>query len=241
MLILLEIFAAFLLVGLVVCCLGMIVPLKFLGLSRPKAVLLTLSALATSFGLSMFGLQVASATYSDLPQKMTVQAEQAAQVVKPTVALASTSRVLNTLFDFEHSEFCQRYACREDSQSLVRNGGTNHSYRTNLEDVLIEVQDNSSRQPPLTGFGIMFFNRDRLSPQDYNVVNTLVRSAGQSTNHAKTMAYIAKNIETDIACQTCRMEDSKNFVVDGDFHVWAIKVFQQQVGWRRTVNSKLHP
>jgi hypothetical protein len=233
MLVLLRILAGLLLVGLVVGCIGIIFPVKCLGLTRRRAVVLTLSALAASFGLSMFALHIASQMYPDRAQQTTVQVKQSAPMPTADATPAPTSRVLSTLTDFEHSEFCQRYACREDSQSVVRNGDTNHSYHTNLEDVGIEVEDNSSRQPPLTGFGIMFFNRERLSSQDFEVINTLVRSTDQSANHAKTTAYIAKNVETDISCRTCEMFDSPNFVSDGDFHVWAIKVFQQQVGWRR--------
>jgi len=183
--------------------------------------MLAISALAACFGISMCALYITSKMYP-LQQQTAVHVKQSAALPTPGAVPVPTSRVLNTLFDFEHSEFCQRFACREDKQWIVRNGDKNHAYLTNLgDDVDVEVQDNSSRQPPLTGLGIMFFNREQLSAQDFEVINTLVRSTNESTNHAKTMAYIAKNIETDINCRTCQMEDSPNFITDGDFHVWA--------------------
>lgn len=216
--------------GLAVGCIGIITPLKFLGLSRRGAVRLTLSTLAASFVLSMCALYTTSKMYPDRPQQATVHVAPSRPVTP-----ALTSRALNTVPDFEHSEFCRRYACREDRHWIVRNGDTNHSYDTNLEGVDVEVQDNPSRQPPLTGLGISFNYREdeRLSPQDFEVIETLVRCTDQSSDHAKTMDYIRKNIEIDINCRTCSMFDSSNFVTDGDFHVWAKKVDQQQVGWKR--------
>ena len=71
---------------------------------------------------------------------------------------------------------------------------------------------------------ISLLEREQLSQEDFNVITALLRSIGQSMNHDKTASFIKENIENEISCRTCRLDESANFVTDGDFHIWAGKV-----------------
>jgi hypothetical protein len=221
MLLVLRILAGLLLLVLFLGLIGIIVPLKFLRVSRRGAVVLTLVTLAASVALSLYGAHIArtiAPVSTDRPNDSTVA----------QTAHSPASRVLNTQLDFENSEFCRSYHCKEDKHWPVRSGDVNHSYNTSLSNLGVEMWDNSSRNPALTGFGLSFFDRDQLSDEDLKIITTLVRSTDQAANHDKTITFIKRNIEIEISCRTCQLDDSANFVRDGDFRLWAGKVGTEQ-------------
>jgi hypothetical protein len=104
----------------------------------------------------------------------------------------------------------------------------NHSYLTRADNLDVELQDNSSGNPPVTGLGLSFFYRDQLSPEDFNLISALVHSVDRNANHDKAISFIKRNVENELACRTCQLDDSANFVTDGDFHIWAGKVGAEQ-------------
>jgi hypothetical protein len=224
-----RVLAALFMLVLLLGVIGIIVPLKFLRLSRRGAALLTLVTFVASLALNVYGFHVAQ-TMGLVPANKVSSDSAVQQPTKPP-----TSRVLNTRSDFENSEFCQSYHCKEGQPRTLRNGDTTHDYDTNLRehdtnlsDVSVDLEDNSNRNPAVTGCGLMFFYRDQLSADDFNVIAALVRSTDQTANHRKALSFIKKNIESELACRTCQLDDSTNFVTDGDFRIWAGKVGAEQ-------------
>lgn len=144
--------------------------------------------------------------------------------------------MIRTQSDFEHSQFCDRYRCREQDQWAVSHGDMNHIYASHSVDLGVDMQDNPTRNPPVTGFGLSFYNRDHLSAEDFDSITLLVRSSDQAINHDKTISFITANVEKEVSCTTCALDDSANFVTDGDYHVWAGKVGAEQIiDFRRVV------
>ena len=227
MLVVLRILAALILLTLLLSVIGIIIPLKFVRLSRGGAGILMLIALVAAVGLSLYAVHIAPTIAAVSPDR------RSNDLARAKTANSPISRVLNTQSDFEHSEFCQSYHCKEDKHWPVRNGDVNHSYDTTVNDLMVEIEDNSTRNPKVTGFGMIFLGRDQLSPEDFNTIAILVRGIDQSANHDKTISFIKGNIENEISCRTCQLNESTNFVTDGDFRVWAGKVGSDQ-----TISSK---
>jgi hypothetical protein len=143
-----------------------------------------------------------------------------------TTAEPPLSKEIKTQSDFEHSEFCQLYHCKEEKQWPVHTGDVNHAYITSVADLGIEIQVN--RNQIVTGFDLTFFNRDQLTNEDFNVIAALVRSANQTASHDKTISFVKKNIERGV--DQIKMA---NFIDDGDFRIRAGKVIQQTVSFQR--------
>lgn len=151
---------------------------------------------------------------------------------------APDSVVIKSQADFERSRFCNDYGCAEDRHWPLRSGDIAHTYNTNYHDVEVDLSVSNSADSVVTSLGVTFFDQDRLSFNDFGFIAALVRSTNQSANHHKTISFIRENVEHKITCRTCQLDDSDNFVRDGDFHVWAGKVGEQQtVIFKRVIHG----
>ncbi len=99
---------------------------------------------------------------------------------RASTPFVTSSKGIKTELDFEQSKFCRQYRCEESSHYTLQNGEVNHVYHTSLNQVGVELQTNARPNLAVTGLGLMFYERGRLSDEDFNVIDTLVRS-GDST------------------------------------------------------------
>ena len=149
--------------------------------------------------------------------------EQQAKSAEPPV-----SKGITTQSDFEHSKFCRQYHCKETDSHPVRNGDVNHNYGTSLTQVGVDLQTKSNSNPTVTGLGLSFYGRDRLSDEDFNVIDALVQSTNQTAKHEKTASFIRDNVEKAV-CDECQVDQSAKSTRDGDFRIWAAKSGDDQV------------
>jgi hypothetical protein len=145
------------------------------------------------------------------------------------------SKQINTESDFESSEFCRQYHCKESGHWDVQNGKMNHTYETTTNHVSVEVQTAAGNS--VTGFGLMFSERDRLSDEDLSAIGTLTRSVDQSVGHDKTISFIKGNVEVKV-CSTCQVDQSAKSIKDGNFRIWAGKSGTDQVVSFKRVEPK---
>ena len=137
---------------------------------------------------------------------------------------------VRTQTDFEDSEFCRRYNCKESNHWELRNGEMNYSYKTSLHNVSPEIQTNAASI--VTGIGLGFYERMRLSGEDFDVISTLTRSIDHTGKHNKTMSFIEDHVETKV-CDTCSVMNSGQYATDGDFRIRAGKAMNEVVSFQR--------
>ena len=68
--------------------------------------------------------------------------EQLAPTNSPTVTvipLPNKPTLLNSLQEFENSQFCQIYRCKVSDSWLLKAGGTDNTYDTNIPNVIVEI------------------------------------------------------------------------------------------------------
>jgi len=126
------------------------------------------------------------------------------------------SKQINTESDFENSEFCRQYHCKESGHWDVQGGEINHTYETTTNHVSVEVQTSASNS--VTGFGLVFSERDRLAGGDFEIISALIRSVDQNAKHEKTLSFIRANVDNRV-CRTCTVPGDGKQVVDGDYQI----------------------
>ncbi len=146
------------------------------------------------------------------------------------------SKEIKSQADFEQSEFCRQYRCKEGDHGVLQDGAVNHIYRTSLNHVGVELQTKAISDPVVTGFDLMFYEREQLSDEDFQIINALVRSEDQTANHDKTIAFIRGNIERAV-CSTCQVDQSAKSTRDGNFRIWAGKSGSEQIVSFKPVSS----
>jgi hypothetical protein len=139
------------------------------------------------------------------------------------------SKKIKTLSDFELSEFCHRYLCQKDASWHLRNGDTNHTYKSSVKHLSVEV---STKGSIVTGLGLMFYERPKLSAEEYDIISTLLRSTDKSVKHSKTLSFIKQNVENKV-CDTCSVQPHAKSTTDGKFRIWAGKS-----GWDQIISFK---
>lgn len=135
---------------------------------------------------------------------------------------------INTQSDFDHSEFCRRYRCKERDHRPLQNGEANHIYETSINHLSVNIALNKSRDPNVTAFVLVFHGLTRLSNIEYDAINTLTRSSDQTAKHDNTILFIRANIER-AACLSCQDGQAMISTMDGDFRIWAGKSGPEQV------------
>lgn len=146
------------------------------------------------------------------------------------------SKRITTQSDFEHSEFCRQYRCKEKEHRPFGVGGQEHIYETSLTAVGLDLQTNTNPNRVVTGFGLMFYGRERLSDEDFNAINTLARSVDETAKHDKTTLFIRHNVE-DTVCPDCQVDQSAKSTRDGNFRIWAGKSGQEQIVIFKVISS----
>lgn len=101
---------------------------------------------------------------------------------------------IETLDDFERSEFYRDYKLRKEDGWKLNTGAYNNSYETSsLSNVSIEIQTIENK---VIGFGIVFYERDSLREADLNFVYKLLQSINTKGKlEPKIREYIKSNAE----------------------------------------------
>jgi len=131
--------------------------------------------------------------------------------------------VIQSLSEFEESQFCLTYHCRFDDSWSLRSGGTNNAYDIDVIPV-VSVEVTTLRGAP-TDFGLMFFDRGKLTSDDLQLVFSFLSSIypGVEVDLA-IKSFIEKNVEIDVF-QICQAES----IPFGSMRIWAGKVLEQTV------------
>jgi hypothetical protein len=128
--------------------------------------------------------------------------EQPKGVPSPELANADKSDSvppsrIETLDDFERSEFYRDYKLRKEDGWKLNTGAYNNTYETSsLSHVSIEVQTIENK---VIGFGIVFYERDSLQEADLNFVYKLLQSVNPKGKlDPKIREYIKSNAEKHV-------------------------------------------
>lgn len=144
---------------------------------------------------------------------------------KPEVGQPSSAAAtkIETLADFENTEFAKTYRLRKADGWKLNTGAFNNTYETSaLSGVSIEVQSVGDR---VTGCDLIFDVRTTLSPADLDFAYKLVQSTDTNTAlDPQTKEYIKTNVDK----KTAEVKQSKP-VVFGGFQIQAGKIGPNQI------------
>jgi hypothetical protein len=129
---------------------------------------------------------------------------------------------IETLDDFERSEFFRDYKLRKGDGWKLNTGAYNNSYETpSLSDISIEVQTIENK---VVGFGIVFYERDSLQESDLSFVYKLLQSVDTKGKlDPKIREYIKVNAEKHVF-----QIKQANPTTFGKFKIYAGKVGPEQ-------------
>lgn len=104
---------------------------------------------------------------------------------------------VETLADFESSEFYKYYKLRRGDGWKLNTGAYNNTFETSsLPHVTIEVQTMDNK---VIEFGIIFYERDSLQDSELNFVNKLLQSIDTKLKlDSKVKEYIKSNVERNV-------------------------------------------
>jgi len=137
---------------------------------------------------------------------------------------------IETLADFERSQFCKDYKCEKRDSWILRSGGVNHSYdildpnaRDEHDYISIEVVIENNQA---VGFGLMYFGREtsKLNQDDLKVVYKLLESIDSTQDRSLVRNYIVQNVEKEVF-----QINQASPITWSSFNVYAGKIGQQTV------------
>jgi hypothetical protein len=136
---------------------------------------------------------------------------------------ASELKLVQSLAEFEASQFCREYNCVLSDSWDLRKGGINNSYDTDVSpEVSVEV---TTVDGIPTEAGLVFYYRPKLSADDLQLVYLFLESFHPGVKvDTSVKTFIERNVEIDVF-QICEA-DSIEF---GSVRVWAGKVLEQTV------------
>jgi hypothetical protein len=140
-----------------------------------------------------------------------------------TPSTSSIPILLNSLIDFENSQFCTVYSCQASDIWELKSGGINHSYDINaIPMVFVEVTTINNKP---VNFGLIFIDRDILDAEDYQLLFLFLKSIHPGTTIDNTLAhYIQENVEKDLF-QICEANPTQF----GLLKIWVGSIFQQTI------------
>lgn len=181
---------------------------------------------AVAFTLVFGGCQ--QKPVSKVDSQATTPAGQHEQLPTSTKGQPQT---LTTVTDFERSAFCVKYDCKQRDTWSLQDGSTNHSYHVSVPHVIIELQDANNR---VSGFGLIFYERERLSDDDLQFVASLFQSADTTISINDIMTFVRTNVETAV-CSSCSVPSDGRAKRYGNFEVRVGKSgLEQVIAIRRT-------
>jgi len=148
--------------------------------------------------------------------------------VSSTAQVVSTSdsestSTLNSLSDFENSQFCKVYECKAAESWELTDGGINHTYDTNLAPV-VSVEVTSLSEKPVD-FGLVFYDREKLSSDDLQYIYLFLQTIQSDALIDETVKdYINQGIKNDVF-QICEVDP----IQFGALKIWAGKVIHQTI------------
>ena len=140
-----------------------------------------------------------------------------------TIIFPSEPILLNSLSDYENSEFCKVYGCEASDSWELKSGGINHTYDLNTRpDVSVEVSTINDKP---VDFYLTFYDRDMLGLNDYQLVFLFLKAVHPGATIDDTIEqYIQQNVEKDLF-QICEA----NPIEFGLLKIWAGRIFQQTI------------
>jgi hypothetical protein len=137
--------------------------------------------------------------------------------------LTPVPTLLNSLGEFEASEFCIVYDCIASESWELKSGGIDHTYDINtVPTVLVEVTTINTIP---VDYGLMFFDRDTLDTNDYQQIFLFLKSVQPGAIIDNTIEqYIQKNVKMDLF-QICEASP----IEFGLLKIWVGKIFEQTI------------
>ncbi len=146
--------------------------------------------------------------------------------------LQSLPDKIETLADFENSQFCRDFKCNKGDSWQLSSGGINHFYSIPLGGdkynyITIEIVTENKQ---VTEFGLMYFDREvsGLSPSDLEIAYKLLNSIDSTDSIDSVKNYIIQNIEQE-NFQIRQVSP----ILWGTFNVYAGKIGQQTISIER--------
>jgi hypothetical protein len=127
------------------------------------------------------------------------------------------SQVLQRPKEFELSSFCLAYHCSFEKSWPLKTGATNFTYKTMLDDTIVEVQ---TREAQISGLGLSFPTGHSLTKDDYRAIAFLVNITDPKHDHSAVLPFIRKNIASSV-CNDCSVPIDAAYMRDGNFRVAA--------------------
>jgi len=160
------------------------------------------------------------------PQEQITQQKQEIQETskEPSVRI-------ETLSDFENSDFCKTYNCIKDRSWALRSGGTNNVYDNNINPtVSFEiVSDNDN----VIDAGLMFYYKTELSDDDLQIIYNFLESIDTEKDLSAIKSYVSSNIEKKVS--QIMQASPTTF---SSFKVYAGKVGQEQIVHLEKIQEK---
>lgn len=163
----------------------------------------------------------------------TTQSQLSQQQEKQNNQLPSPEKI-ETLADFENSQFCRDFKCNEEDSWSLNSGGINHSYAQiflggdKYNYITIEV---TTKNEQVTGFGLMYFDRELsgLRSGDLEIAYKLLNSIDSTRDIDSIKNYIANGIEKELS-----QINQSSPISWGSFNIYVGKVGQQIISIERT-------
>lgn len=135
---------------------------------------------------------------------------------------------IESLADFENSQFCRDLKCNKEDSWQLHSGGTNHYYYIPLGDdkynyITVEIVIENKQA---IHFGLMYYDRELsgLRSGDLEIAYKLLNSIDSTHNINSVKNYIIQNIEKEIF-QINKVSPTSW----GSFNVYAGKIGQQTI------------
>lgn len=182
-------------------------------------------------GVILFIIIIASGDESQLvstaiqPQLSQEQEKQNNQLPPP--------EKIETLADFENSQFCRDFKCDEEDSWPLNSGGINHSYAQiflggdKYNYITIEV---TTKNAQVAGFGLMYFDRELsgLRSGDLEIAYKLLNSIDSTRSIDSIKNHIANGIEKELS-----QINQSSPISWGPFNIYVGKVGQQIISIER--------
>lgn len=162
------------------------------------------------------------------PVVSTASPEMVATVAATEEATGIPERhVIQSLSDFENSEFCVAYDCvRSDSWDL-RRGGVSNSYDVHVSpDVGVGV---TTLDGVPTEYGLVFYDRDRLTEEDFQFLGSFLTAVHPGAEvHSSTIDFVVDFIEQNAESDVWQICEAQS-IGFGSMRIWAGTVLQPTV------------
>ena len=129
-----------------------------------------------------------------VPQEQITQPKQEIQETPQEPSIR-----IETLSDFENSDFCKAYNCVKEDSWTLRSGGINNVYGNNIYPTTVSFEIASDDNNNMISGGMEFYYRNGLSSDDLQIVYDFLKSVDTEKDLSEVKSYVSANIEKEVS------------------------------------------